>query len=123
MDVDCFKHVNDTFGHQVGDAALKKIAAAIHTCIRNTDILIRYGGDEFLLLFSQMDAQILARKKEEIQKAVSRITMPECPDLHLSVSFGGVTGVHPIGEAIRQADCLMYENKEKHHARAGALRS
>ena len=119
VDVDCFKYVNDTFGHQVGDAALKKIAAAIHTCIRNTDILIRYGGDEFLLLFSQMDAQILARKKDEIQKAVSRITMPECPDLHLSVSFGGVTGVHPIGEAIRQADCLMYENKEKYHAAAG----
>ena len=118
VDVDSFKLVNDTYGHPVGDIALKKIATAIHSCIRNTDILIRYGGDEFLLLFSQMDAQVLERKKNEIQQAVKQITFPEYPDLHLSISFGGVSGVHPIAEAIRQADCLMYDNKEKYYAEA-----
>ena len=41
--------------------------------------------------------------------------IPECPDLHLSISMGGIRGVHPISEAIRQADALMYENKEKHY--------
>ena len=120
VDVDNFKQVNDTFGHQAGDAALKGVAATIHACIRNTDILIRYNDDEFLLLFSQMDKQVLERKKTEIQDAVKHIALPEYPELHLSVSFGGVSGVHPLGEAVRQADCLMYENKEKHRARAGA---
>ena len=123
VDVNNFKQVNDTFGHQAGDAALREVAATIHACIRNTDILIRYGGDEFLLLFSQMNEQVLARKKSEIQEAVKYIAMPEYPGLHLSVSFGGVSGVRPIGEAIRQADCLMYEDKEKYHAKASALQS
>ena len=120
VDVDNFKQVNDTFGHQAGDAALKGVAATIHACIRNTDILIRYNDDEFLLLFSQMNKQVLERKKTEIQDAVKHIALPEYPELHLSVSFGGVSGVHPLGEAVRQADCLMYEDKEKHHVRAGA---
>ena len=123
VDVNNFKQVSDTFGHQAGDAALKEIAATIHACIRSTDVLIRYNDDEFLLLFSQMNEQVLARKKSEIQEAVKHITMPEYPGLHLSVSFGGVSGVRPIGEAIRQADCLMYENKEEYHAKTGALRS
>ncbi len=116
IDVDRFKQVNDTFGHPAGDAVLRDIAAAIHGSIRSTDILIRYGGDEFLLLFPQMEEQVFERKKTEIQAAVRKIVLPEYPDLRLSVSIGGVCGVHPITEAIRQADQLMYENKEKSYA-------
>ena len=116
IDVDRFKQVNDTFGHPAGDAVLRDIAAAIHGSIRSTDILIRYGGDEFLLLFPQMEEQVFERKKAEIQAAVRKIVLPEYPDLRLSVSIGGVCGVHPITEAIRQADQLMYENKEKSYA-------
>ena len=116
IDVDRFKQVNDTFGHPAGDAVLRDIAAAIHGSIRSTDILIRYGGDEFLLLFPQMEEQVFERKRAEIQAAVRKIVLPEYPDLRLSVSIGGVCGVHPITEAIRQADLLMYENKEKSYA-------
>lgn len=123
VDVNDFKKVNDTFGRQAGDAALKEVAVTIHACIRNTDILIRYRDNKFLLLFSQMNEQVLARKKSEIQEAVKHIALPEYPGLRLSVSFGGVSGVRPIGEAIRQADCLMYENKEKSHGNASTLRS
>ena len=49
------------------------------------------------------------------REAVRRIVIPEYPELHLSVSIGGVSGVHPLAEAIRQADYLMYENKEKYY--------
>ena len=115
IDVDSFKQVNDVYGHQTGDTVLRDIAAAIHSCIRSTDTLIRYGGDEFLLLFPKMDEHIFARKQNEIQEAVRRIVIPEYPELHLSVSIGGVSGVHPLAEAIRQADYLMYENKEKYY--------
>lgn len=115
IDVDSFKQVNDVYGHQTGDTVLRDIAAAIHSCIRSTDTLIRYGGDEFLLLFPKMDEHIFARKQNEIREAVRRIVIPEYPELHLSVSIGGVSGVHPLAEAIRQADYLMYENKEKYY--------
>ena len=115
IDVDSFKQVNDAYGHQTGDTVLRDIAAAIHFCIRSTDTLIRYGGDEFLLLFPKMDKHIFTRKQNEIREAVRRIVIPEYPELHLSVSIGGVSGVHPLAEAIRQADYLMYENKEKYY--------
>ena len=115
IDVDSFKQVNDAYGHQTGDTVLRDIAAAIRSCIRSTDTLIRYGGDEFLLLFPKMDEHIFTRKQNEIREAVRRIVIPEHPELHLSVSIGGVSGVHPLAEAIRQADYLMYENKEKYY--------
>lgn len=90
---------------------LRDIAAAIQSCIRSTDILIRYGGDEFLLLFPQMSEKHMLKKNEKIKKAVENIVFTEYPDLHVTVSIGGVCGVHPIMEAIHQADKLMYENK------------
>ena len=61
IDVDSFKQVNDTYDHQAGDAVLRDIAAAIRPCIRGTDVLIRYGGDEFLLLFPQMEESVFEK--------------------------------------------------------------
>ena len=111
IDVNSFKHINDTCGHAAGDAALRDIAAAIRSCIRKTDILIRYGGDEFLLLFPRMTEEIFLEKKKQIQQAVRGVRMSEFADIQLSVSVGGVCGVHPITEAIRKADYLMYLDK------------
>lgn len=111
IDVNQFKQVNDTYGHPAGDVVLRDIAAAIRSCIRSSDILIRYGGDEFLLLFPKMSEKDMAEKNKRIKEAVANIVFTEYPTLHLSVSIGGVCGVHPIMEAIRQADKRMYENK------------
>ena len=111
IDVNSFKHINDTCGHAAGDAALRDIASAIRSCIRKTDILIRYGGDEFLLLFPRMTEEIFLEKKKQIQQAVRGVRMSEFADIQLSVSVGGVCGVHPITEAIRKADYLMYLDK------------
>ena len=111
IDVNQFKQVNDTYGHPAGDVVLRDIAAAIKSCIRSSDILVRYGGDEFLLLFPKMSENDMAEKNKRIKEAVANIVFTEYPTLHLSVSIGGVCGVHPIMEAIRQADKRMYENK------------
>ena len=111
IDVNSFKNINDTCGHAAGDAALRDIAGAIRSCIRKTDILIRYGGDEFLLLFPRMTEEIFLEKKKQIQQTVRGVRMSEFADIQLSVSVGGVCGVHPITEAIRKADYLMYLDK------------
>ena len=111
IDANRFKNINDTCGHAAGDAALRDIAGAVRSCIRKTDILIRYGGDEFLLLFPRMTEEIFLEKKKQIQQVVRGIRMSEFADIQLSVSVGGVCGVHPITEAIRKADYLMYLDK------------
>ena len=115
IDANRFKQVNDSFGHPAGDAVLREIARAIKDCIRKTDILIRYGGDEFLLLFPKMSEEILERKMQEISAAVENIRIADYPELHLSISIGGVTGVHPSTEAIRQADLHMYAQKQAYN--------
>ena len=111
IDVNNFKLINDRCGHAAGDAALRDIANAVRSCIRKTDILIRYGGDEFLLLFPRMTEEAFLDKKKQIQQAVRGIRMSEFADIQLSVSIGGICGVHPITEAIRKADYLMYLDK------------
>ena len=111
IDVNNFKLINDRCGHAAGDAALRDIANAVRSCIRKTDILIRYGGDEFLLLFPRMTEEAFLDKKKQIQQAVRGIRMSEFADVQLSVSIGGICDVHPITEAIRKADYLMYLDK------------
>lgn len=111
IDVNNFKLINDRCGHAAGDAALRDIVNAVRSCIRKTDILIRYGGDEFLLLFPRMTEEAFLDKKKQIQQAVRGIRMSEFADVQLSVSIGGICGVHPITEAIHKADYLMYLDK------------
>ena len=118
IDVDHFKEINDAYGHPVGDVALKKIVGAILSCIRSTDMLIRYGGDEFLVIFPQIQKDAFTLKMRYIQDVVSRLAVDGYPDIRLSVSIGGVHRVEPLTEAIRQADQLMYHDK----ANKGVLR-
>ena len=112
IDVNQFKSVNDSFGHLVGDEALQAVAAAMQTCLRQTDILIRYGGDEFLLLMPQNCPDGVESVIRRVQNAVQAARVPSHPELRLSVSIGGVCNVQPLTEAIRQADARMYCNKE-----------
>ena len=111
IDVDKFKHINDTYGHPVGDEALRIIAGTILSCIRDSDTLIRYGGDEFLLLFSKISEEVFHRRLAQIRSAVAGTPLPGHPELHLNISVGGVYQVYPLGEAIRQADLKMYQSK------------
>ena len=112
MDIDDFKICNDTYGHHAGDLALETAAKAIRSCIRETDLLIRYGGDEFLLLMPQNCPDGVESVIRRVQNAVQAARVPSHPELRLSVSIGGVCNVQPLTEAIRQADARMYCNKE-----------
>lgn len=114
VDVDLFKQINDTYGHPVGDEALKTIANTIRSGIRGSDTLIRYGGDEFLLIFSKIGEEVFYERLKQLRHAVQETKLPDYPEVKLDVSLGGVYRVHPLSEAIRQADLRMYENKAKH---------
>lgn len=113
IDLDDFKLYNDIYGHDMGDQVLCIVADAIKNCIRKTDKLIRYGGDEFLLILSDMVRGTLRGKLLQIQEAIENATIPNCPRLKLTASIGGVISEDgKIDEAIAKADQLMYKAKE-----------
>lgn len=122
IDVDNFKTANDTYGHQAGDETLRLIVRGITDCIRSSDILIRYGGDEFLLFFPSIPSDIFASRLEEIRRRVESITVPGCPNFKPTVSIGGVYGAHPLADAIHRADLKMYDAKhERNHVSVSIL--
>lgn len=113
IDLDDFKLYNDIYGHDMGDQVLCIVADVIKDCIRKTDKLIRYGGDEFLLILSDMVRGTLRGKLLRIQEAIENATIPNCSRLKLTASIGGVISEDgQIDEAIAKADQLMYKAKD-----------
>lgn len=113
IDLDDFKLYNDIYGHEMGDHVLRTVAEAISHCIRKTDKLVRYGGDEFLLILPNMVRGTLRGKLLQIQEAIQNAKIPECSRLKLTASIGGVLSENEtIDEAIARADRLMYKAKD-----------
>lgn len=114
IDLDDFKIYNDTYGHGVGDTVLSTTASVIRQCIRKSDILIRYGGDEFLLVLPEVKEDILNDKLQQIQRKIHATEIPGYPNVRLSVSIGGIVCEDgSIEEAVAKADRLMYRAKNK----------
>lgn len=115
MDVDRFKEVNDTYGHLVGDEALKRIAAAVRGCVRKTDPVIRFGGDEFIAVFRESNEAVFRQKLREFRQSVQSIAIDGLPDLRLSISVGGAIGPGRASALLSEADGEMYREKQQKH--------
>lgn len=112
IDLDDFKIYNDTFGHRVGDVVLKTAAKVIREGIRKSDIIIRYGGDEFLLVMPDISAEVFAEKLKQIRKNISEAKVPGYSQIHLTVSIGGtLSSGDTVEDAIIRADQYMYQAK------------
>lgn len=112
VDVDDFKRINDTYGHSAGDAALKAIAAGMSAQVRSSDVIIRYGGDEFLLIMQRIPEEVFFVKMEAVRESLSRLTIDEYPGIHVSVSIGAVYMPDVcVKDAVEAADKLMYKAK------------
>ena len=118
MDVDDFKICNDTYGHHAGDVALKTVASAIQSCIRSSDLLIRYGGDEFLLVLPGIPGDFLQTKLEQICTAAQMASVPGYPHFRVTLSIGGTLQsiTDPVENIVRRADWLMYQAKFRKNA-------
>ena len=112
IDVDNFKQINDNYGHDVGDIVLQNIAQTILSCVRKTDAVIRYGGDEFVIIFFSIPADIFKKKLERIRYSVSILIIDTHPELRISVSVGGVYGKDTTKRLFKVADNMMYQSKK-----------
>ncbi len=116
LDLDGFKHINDSLGHSIGDQLLQSVGVRLKSCIRGSDTVSRQGGDEFIVLLAEMelaeDAAITARRMLQV---VAKPHSIEDHDLHVSASIG--VSVFPddglnAETLIKNADTAMYQAKE-----------
>ena len=114
IDLDDFKLYNDTYGHSAGDMALITAADAIRKCIRKTDRLIRFGGDEFIVIIDGVSDADLSAKLQQIQISIHAASVPGYSRIQMSASIGGVVAANEsVENAFNRADKLMYQAKTK----------
>jgi len=126
VDIDRFKSINDTYGHPRGDDALRAVAAALCQAVRTSDVVGRYGGDEFAILAPETDADELVLLMDRIVDVVNSTGFAfGDSDVRLSVSVGGslARGALPITpeQLLAAADHSLYEAKAAGRDRAGAV--
>jgi diguanylate cyclase (GGDEF)-like protein len=116
LDIDHFKHINDSLGHVVGDRLLQSVAQRLLRCVRTSDTVSRQGGDEFVILLSELShSQDAAVSAEKILSMLGTPHRIDEHDLHVSASIGIATYPEDGTEAeplIRQADFAMYHAKD-----------
>ncbi len=114
IDLDDFKLYNDILGHNAGDVALETIGKIVQKSIGPEDILIRYDGDEFLLVVPDVKEEKFLSELQQICDKIHEVKVPEYAQLQLSVSIGGVlSSDETIESAVYRADRLMYKAKNQ----------
>ena len=116
LDLDHFKGVNDTFGHEVGNRVLQATARHLSRTVRDTDIVARYGGEEFAIVCPHTNLDDAQQLAERIRRAMpEKVRVPEYPQLEVTATLGVVcstdTDVHSVSDLINSADQALYAGK------------
>jgi diguanylate cyclase (GGDEF)-like protein len=128
IDVDGFKSVNDTYGHQVGDEVLKAVARTLRTCARRADLLIRLGGDEFVVLAAgatKLEAAALAARIHDSINNTDWGSIAHGMQVSISIGFAATGAGMLVADLFGTADAAMYADKRRHgrHQQIGAVSS
>lgn len=114
LDVDCLKQINDRYGHPTGDDVLCAVADTLRRCCRAVDVVARYGGDEFLLVFPETDLRGAEVAAKRIRQQLDALTFENVPDLHCTVSLGAAetnSETASVDAWIQRADAALYRAK------------
>lgn len=116
IDIDHFKQVNDVYGHLMGDQVIQFVAEKLKENIRTSDLLVRYGGDEFIVLIENVGMEralkIAEKIRSEIYEAKS-VDNVRCPDLKVSISIGVAIGATSWMALLEKADRALFQAKEQ----------
>jgi len=122
MDIDGFKSINDTYGHNVGDHALREVAGALQGALRPYDLCVRYAGDEFIVVLADCSHEAADAKRRELQARIAdiQVDVRAGKRLHLGVSAGAAVFPHDgatYEQLLADADHRMYRDKaaRRHH--------
>lgn len=117
IDLDHFKRINDTYGHQAGDEALKELAQRLRADIRHEDVLCRYGGEEFISLMPRMPLAVAVERAERWRRAIAEIRVPYAnSELQFTASAGVATypeHASMVDELTQAADLALYLAKHE----------
>lgn len=112
IDINDFRLYNEAFGHHVGDIILNTVAQAISHSLNKSDVLVRYGGDEFLVIFNDTKKEDFYHKLTQLSDLVRRIAVPGYSQIQLSVCIGGIYADSLVlSDAVTKADAVMLQGK------------
>lgn len=125
FDIDHFKSVNDTHGHEVGDQVLIRVAALVRDALREGEILARHGGEEFVVMPAHCSLEQACALADRLRQAIERapLTLAGCQVLHVTASFGVATATGPaaaLDHLLHAADLALYNAKRKGRNRVEA---
>ncbi len=114
VDVDKFKTINDTYGHDVGDLVLKRVAEVLGYSFRSSDLVFRLGGDEFVVIMSNVNSSAREEVRRKIEQANQMLQQPtdDLPPTSLSVGVAFADRQNPEGDIFKDADTALYRMKE-----------
>lgn len=113
FDIDYFKEINDTYGHIEGDTILKELGEVVKSSIRKTDILGRWGGDEFVILLPETDLQSAVYVAEKIRRTVEEHIFSMGRHVTVSIGIAMIKAYSSIEDTLKEADDMLYRAKEK----------
>jgi diguanylate cyclase (GGDEF)-like protein len=121
MDLNGFKDINDTVGHQAGDRALQEVASVLRSMVRSYDLCVRYGGDEFVVILWECDAEQAEHRRRELQDAVAAMFFEARPGESRPLSISAGVAVFPEDgqthdQLLAAADERMYRHKARQRA-------
>jgi diguanylate cyclase (GGDEF)-like protein len=116
IDLDDFKEINDTYGHHVGDRALRDVAQVLRAVIRPYDICVRYAGDEFIVVLAGCGRDEAENKRQELQQAIGNTVFEARPGMPIPLSISAGSAVFPhdgdsYESLLAKADSRMYRDK------------
>ena len=116
IDIDHFKQVNDVYGHLMGDQVIQFVAEKLKENIRTSDLLVRYGGDEFIVLIENVGMERALKITEKIRSEIYEakpLDNVRCPDLKVSISIGVAIGATSWMALLEKADRVLFQAKEQ----------
>jgi two-component system cell cycle response regulator len=119
LDIDHFKAVNDTYGHSIGDEILKQFATRLKANLRSFDLVVRYGGEEFVVILPDVTEERAHMVADRIRRSIAHTPFPcDVPDgaLNITTSIGGIiirSRIHPVQSILERADKCLYQAKEE----------